>query len=89
MQNTQSRPTEIPGKERMTDYAESALRQGEEKVRNVAADLEKRLKEGEKQVRQLASAADKQLHENPWPVVAGVAVSFLFLGIILGSRRGN
>jgi len=65
------------------------MEQGEEKLKKAAWDVQRQLKQGQEQVQQLISQADKQLHENPWPVVAGVAVSCLFLGFIVGITRSK
>jgi len=65
------------------------IEQGEEKLKSTAFDVQRQLKQGQEQVQQLISQADKQLHENPWPVVAGVAVSCLFLGFIVGTSRSR
>ena len=63
--------------------------QGEEKLKNVAGDAQKKLKQAQEQVQQLIKQADKQLHENPWPIVAGVAVGCLFLGFFAGNVRNR
>jgi ElaB/YqjD/DUF883 family membrane-anchored ribosome-binding protein len=65
------------------------INEGEEKLRNTASDVQKRLKQGQEQVQQLISQADKQLHENPWPIVAGVALGCLFLGFFAGNVRSR
>jgi len=65
------------------------IEKGEEKLKEANWDIQKQLKQGQEQVHQLISQADKQLHENPWPVVAGVAVSCLFLGFIVGTGRSR
>ncbi len=69
------------------DYVESAIRQGEDKVKGFASDANKKLKQGEDQLQQIIATVDKQLHANPWPVVTGVAVAALLVGFIAGSRR--
>lgn len=74
-------------KDKLEDYTASALRQGEEKIKSVVSDVEKKIKQGEEQLKHFVSAADKQLHQNPWPIVAGIAVSCLFLGFIMGTSR--
>jgi ElaB/YqjD/DUF883 family membrane-anchored ribosome-binding protein len=66
-----------------------AMDEGEEKLKKAACDAQNRLKQGQEQVQQLISQADKQLHENPWPIVAGVAVGCLFLGFFAGNVRSK
>lgn len=76
--------------EKLGSYAASKIHEGEEKVRKIASEVEHRLKQGEEQVRQLINKADKQLHEKPWPIVAGVAISCLFVGFLMGAtKKGN
>ena len=67
----------------------SVFRQGEDRIRSVVSDVEKKLKQGEEQVRNLVTNVDKQLHKNPWPIVAGVAASCLFMGFIMGTTKRN
>ena len=67
----------------------SVLRQGEDRIKDVMSDVEKKLKQGEEQVRHLVTNVDKQLHENPWPIVDGVAASCLFMGFIMGTTKRN
>ena len=63
--------------------------EGEEKLKKAACEAQKKLKQGQEQIQQLISQADKQLHENPWPIVAGVAVGCLFLGFFAGNVRSR
>ncbi len=65
------------------------IEQGEERLKNAMGDIEKKLKQGREQVQQLINQADKQLHDNPWPIVAGVAVGCLFLGFLAGKTKNN
>jgi ElaB/YqjD/DUF883 family membrane-anchored ribosome-binding protein len=65
------------------------LEEGEEKLKKAACEAQHRLKQGQEQVQQLISQADKQLRENPWPIVAGVAVGCLFLGFFAGNVRSR
>lgn len=67
--------------------AQQGIQQGEEKLKAAASEAQKRLKQGQEQVQQLITQADKQLHENPWPIVAGVAAGCLLLGFLAGNAR--
>ena len=73
-------------KEKENDFSRT-VQQGEDKLKAAACDAQKKLKQGQEQIQQLISQADKQLHENPWPIVAGVAVGCLFLGFLAGNSR--
>jgi ElaB/YqjD/DUF883 family membrane-anchored ribosome-binding protein len=73
--------------ERMSEHLGSATQQGEQKLKMTAAEIERKLKQGEEQLKRAVSSVDKQLHDNPWPVVAGVAVGCLLIGFLAGSRR--
>ena len=77
------------GKEKIAEYDHSAIHQGEEKIREAALNVQKKIKEGQEQVKQIVTKVDKQLHENPWPIVAGVAATSLFLGFIMGMTKRN
>jgi len=39
--------------------------------------------------RKLAHTTDEWVHDNPWKVIAIVAVTSLVLGVLLGGRRGS
>ena len=39
--------------------------------------------------RELANTTDEWVHDNPWKVIAIVAVTSLVLGVLLGGRRGD
>jgi ElaB/YqjD/DUF883 family membrane-anchored ribosome-binding protein len=41
------------------------------------------------QSRKLVRSTDEWVHDNPWKVVAIVAVTSLVLGVLLGGRRGS
>ena len=90
MQNpyTKEKDIEDTTKEKISDYA-STIKQGEEKIKRVVSEVEQQFKQGQEKVKQLASAADKQLHENPWPVVSGVAATCLLIGFIMGQSKRN
>lgn len=75
-------------KEKENDFSRT-VQQSEDRLKSAAIDAQKRLKQGQEQVQQLISQADKQLHENPWPIVAGVAVGCLFLGFFAGNVRSK
>jgi ElaB/YqjD/DUF883 family membrane-anchored ribosome-binding protein len=75
-------------KEKENDFSRT-LDQGEQKLKSAACDAQKKLQQGQEQVQRLISQADKQLHENPWPIVAGVAVGCLFLGFFAGNVRSR
>ena len=70
------------------DNLSSAIRQGEEKVKDTICDSEQKLREKQDQLKQYISIADKNLHENPWPIVTGVAVGCLLVGFLAGRQRG-
>lgn len=68
---------------------ENKAQRGEEKVKGMLSDLDSRIKESTEKVKQAASEVDRHLREKPWPFVAGVAVSFLLLGFIMGNSKRN
>lgn len=75
--------------EAMKEKTEEYMQQAQEKARGTISEMEKKLKQGEETFKQIFSNADKQLHENPWPIVTGLALSCLFLGFVIGTSRRN
>jgi len=65
----------------------SSIEEGEFKLKNALCEAEKRLKQGYEQATKLASDIDKKTHENPWPVVVGMGVSCLLLGLLIGKSK--
>ena len=72
----------------ITNDIKSTFARGENSLKDALCEAEKRMKEGNEQVTKWASGVDKQAHENPWPLVTGVGVGCLLLGIILGKSKG-
>ena len=88
MQNVLNKQgTSETARDKNEDYVSSAIQEGEQKVRDIISDAKKKLSQGGAQLKEVASAVDKQLHENPWPIVGGVAASCLLLGFILGKSK--
>ncbi|MBF0570339.1 MAG: hypothetical protein HQL12_00560 [Candidatus Omnitrophica bacterium] len=65
----------------------SSIEEGEARLKNALFEAEKKLKQGCEQAAKLASDIDKKTHENPWPVVAGVGIGCLLLGLLIGKSR--
>jgi len=63
--------------------------EGQETLKYASIEAQKKLKQGQEQLQKLIAQADHQLHENPWPIVAGVAVACLFLGFFAGNVRSR
>ena len=85
--STKERDSENTDQEKISEHVASAINKGEEKIRDIVSHTEKTIKEGEEQLKQIVSTVNKQLHENPWPVVAGVAATSLILGFIFGTTK--
>ncbi len=66
---------------------DASLKNGEQYIRSIVSNTQKRIKKGQQQVQQVVAGVDKKLHENPWPIVAGVAASCVILGYIMGKRK--
>jgi ElaB/YqjD/DUF883 family membrane-anchored ribosome-binding protein len=89
---TKEKEFENTTKDKINEFSKNAqqgIQQSEDKLKAAACEAQKRLKQGQEQVQQLISQADKQLRENPWPIVAGVAVGCLFLGFFAGNARSK
>jgi ElaB/YqjD/DUF883 family membrane-anchored ribosome-binding protein len=74
-------------KERLGEYASSAIEQGQEKAKETLAELEMQIKHAQDQLNKLTANVDKQLRENPWPIVVGVGLGCLLLGTLLGASK--
>ncbi|OGX05900.1 MAG: hypothetical protein A2Z88_02350 [Omnitrophica WOR_2 bacterium GWA2_47_8] len=83
---TKVRDTENLLKDRAPDL-NTALKQGEEHLKSALSDVEKRIEQGKEQVKTVMADVDKRLHENPWPIVAGVAVGCILLGFFMGFSK--
>lgn len=66
---------------------QSTLDQGESRLKVALSEAESKIKKGREQMTKWASDVDKQAHENPWPLVAGVGVGFLLLGLVIGKSK--
>ena len=73
--------------ENVKDYTQSAIQEGESRLRGALAEAERKLKQGQEQMTKWAADIDKQAHENPWPLVAGVGVGCLLLGLVIGKSK--
>ena len=63
--------------------------ENQDRIKSVMSDVENKIKEGQDTLKTVAANVDKQLHDNPWPIVAGVAVGCVLLGFILGINKKN
>ncbi|MBL8014119.1 MAG: hypothetical protein JNN05_09755 [Candidatus Omnitrophica bacterium] len=66
---------------------ESTINQGEHRLKDALCDAEKKMKQGQEQMAKWATDVDKQARENPWPLVTGVGIGCLLLGVILGKSK--
>ena len=61
------------------------------KAQNKAREFQEKAQEWQRRAsetaRNAASAADDYVHENPWTVIAPVAIGFFALGFLLGRSR--
>ena len=71
------------------DKLDTSLKQGEEYVKEFTQEAQEQIKQGREQLRKIVSEIDKKAHENPWPIVGGVAIGCVLIGFLLGSRRGH
>ena len=77
----------IEQEEKIKNYGKHAIEEGESKLRNAIDDVERRIRQGHEQATKLAAEVNKQAHENPWPIVAGVGVGCLLLGMLVGRSK--
>ncbi len=71
----------------MEQKIEQKGREWEEKARGAISDVSQKLKQGQEIVQEKFEEVDKKLHENPWPILAAVAITSLLLGFIMGNSR--
>ena len=71
--------------------AEEAVQSLRSKAQDKARELQETAQEWQRRAteaaRKAASAADDYVHENPWAVIAPVAIGFFALGFLLGRNR--
>jgi len=74
-------------RENVKNNVRSDLEEGEANVRKAAETVGKKIKRSQNDVLERVTEIDRQAHENPWPLIAGVGVSCLLLGILLGKSK--
>jgi ElaB/YqjD/DUF883 family membrane-anchored ribosome-binding protein len=74
---------------RKESHLSRSIDEAEERLKNAADAAQKKSRQKFEEAKKLIDRADQQLHENPWPVVAGVAASCLLLGYYTGARSGK
>lgn len=83
---TKDRDTDNVSKDKMSDI-NTTLKQGEERIKSTLSDVEKKITQGKEQIKIVIADVDKKLHENPWPIIAGVAAGCILLGFIMGLNK--
>jgi ElaB/YqjD/DUF883 family membrane-anchored ribosome-binding protein len=73
--------------DKASEFARSAIQQGEEKARDIAGDAQKMLKQGQEQAGKALESLDKQVRDNPWPIIAGVAIGSFLLGSLVSKSN--
>ena len=63
--------------------------ENEENIKSVMSDVEEKIKQGQDKLKSVAADVDRQFRDNPWPIVAGVAVGCVLLGFIMGVNKKN
>jgi len=85
--NNKQGQTQTLDKDKINDFARSAINQGEDKIKDIAGDAQKKLKQVQEQAGQVMSTVEKQVRENPWPILTGVAIGFFLLGSLFGKSK--
>jgi len=73
---------------KITNDLQSNFEQGEHRIKDALCEAEKKMKQGHEEITKWATDVDKQAHENPWPLVTGIGIGCLLLGVILGKSKG-
>ena len=88
MQNIYTKQDSLEtGKNKSDGFSSSLGKEENQKIKDTVSDVKKKLAQGEEQLKEIVSTIDKQLHENPWPIVGGVAAGCLLLGFIMGKSK--
>jgi len=69
------------------EFVKSAGHRIEQKGKDMADNTQKMIKEGKEEIETVIETVDKQVHENPWPIIAGVAFGSFLLGCLIGRSR--
>lgn len=73
--------------DKATEFARSAGQQPEQKGQEIGRDAQQLLKHGQEQAGKFIDGLDKQVRQNPWLIVAGVAVGAFVLGSLLNKSN--
>jgi ElaB/YqjD/DUF883 family membrane-anchored ribosome-binding protein len=68
---------------------ENTMETQERIIKSVMSDLEDKIKQSTDSIKTAACDVDKKVRDNPWPVVAGVAVGCVLLGFLAGVTKRN
>ena len=72
---------------KITNDIQSTFERGENGLKDALAEAEKKMKQGHEEITKWATDVDKQAHVNPWPLVTGVGIGCLLVGLILGKSK--
>ena len=73
--------------DKASEFTRTSGQQIEEKGKDMIGDAQKTIKQGQEKIGKFAELADKQVRENPWPILAGVAVISWVIGRLMASRK--
>lgn len=73
--------------EHLKDFFQTTAHNGEVIAGQAKKKIIKNLYQEEKKIKSAAAHWNKKIHEEPWPVVSGVAIGALVLGLFLGHRK--
>lgn len=72
--------------EHLRDFFESAVENGETVAGQAKKKIVKGLHQEEKKIKEAVSSIDKKVRKQPWPVLGGVALGALVIGLVLGKK---
>lgn len=61
--------------------------ENQDRIKSALSEVETKIKLGQDKLKVVAADVDAQLKNNPWPIVAGVAVGCVLLGFIMGVTK--
>ena len=71
-------------KDKAQEGAENFRSKAQDKVKNLQQTAKEWQNRAVEQSRRAAEVTDQYVHENPWGVLASVAIGFLIVGILIG-----
>jgi len=87
MKNEQNNKKGQATADKASELVKSAGEKIEQKGNDIAGDTKKLFEEGKEEISAAIETVDKQVRENPWPIIAGVAVGSFLFGFLISKFK--